>query len=326
LTVILGTIAFQVGYSQGFKPAQGEQPASSDGRPEPKQGQRRQTLFFWVLTVCVAAATLVALWQYYRFAQAVGGVLVVAQLMRRATQAALSVDSEARRWLERRLETSPDDALARFFLGEAHLRLGNTAQAVRHWESIGAQEQLVALADTFSEGGAQAEALIALEAVMRLDATDTRSRRQAAQILREQGNPTRALALYREMIDIAPDKAEGYALAGRVLFEEGRYEQALTLFQQAVARDSKGTRWILARLGQTYAALNNWPKASEAYEQAIQVDPTYPPGFVLLGDAQCQLGHPAQARASYEQANALGFEGARARRAAAHIAQNGSCP
>jgi superkiller protein 3 len=133
------------------------------------------------------------------------------------------------------------------------------------------------------------------------------------------------MTLYREMIAIAPEKPNGYALVGGLLFEEGRYEEALASFQQALQQSEQKPYWILAALGRSYAGLGRWAEAVEAYDQAIRTNPESPGPYALLGQAECQLGHPAEARLAYEHAIELGHQAENIRPAVEHIAQYGSC-
>jgi tetratricopeptide (TPR) repeat protein len=82
---------------------------------------------------------------------------------------------------------------------------------------------------------------------------------------------------------------------------------------------------MLINLGKSHAALDRWPEAVEAYQQAIREDPTLANAYAQMGDAQCQIGHPGEARGYYEQAIALGNQRNRVRRAVEYIAQHGEC-
>jgi oligosaccharide repeat unit polymerase len=92
LFIMLGTIAFYFGYYQNHATSKREQSSNFDKLPSPKNLEYRQKILFWTTTACVLAITLLALWQYYRFSVAVGGILEIARLMRNAGDIALSVD------------------------------------------------------------------------------------------------------------------------------------------------------------------------------------------------------------------------------------------
>lgn len=266
----------------------------------------------------------------------------------------------AGRWLTRRLETVPTDVLARFYIGEVNLRLEDVQPAIEEWEMAGAQNQLLDLAQDLMESEMPAEAISALDAVLRLDPTNVDARWFAAEIWREQGNLENALELYQEMIvlapqslgprqrvaeiwaeqgdlegalemcqelmAVAPEKPDGYATSGVILFDDGQYEPAIMFFEKALQRNPASPRWMLVRLGRAYAALGRWPEAIESYELAVQEDPTHHWDYALIADAQCQAGHPEHALAFYEQAVARGNQSSRVRQVADYIARNGGCP
>jgi len=234
--------------------------------------------------------------------------------------------AEAQQRLLRQLELAPHDVIAHFFLGEVYLRLGDTQTGIEQWEAAGAKAPLMRLAQDLLARQAQSEALAALEAVMRLDAADEDSRRLAAKIWLEQGEAERALAIYQEIIVLAPEKDTSYALSGQILFDAGQYEQAIIFFEQALQRNPEHPRSILEALGKSYAALNQWPEAIATYEQIIRANPTRHQVYALMGEAQCQLGHPEEARFYFEQAIALGNQSDRVGQAVEYIAHHADCP
>jgi tetratricopeptide (TPR) repeat protein len=266
----------------------------------------------------------------------------------------------AQSWLARRLEMAPMDVLAHFYIGEAYFRLGDTHAAVEEWEMSGAQNQLTDLAKESISRGRQAEALTALDAVLRLNPTNVDARWFAAEVWRDQGDLEHALELYREMIalapqslgprqrmaeiwaergdveraleiceeliSVAPEMPDGYVVGGVILFDAEQYEQAITFFEQALQRGPASPRWILVRLGRAHATLGRWSEAIDAYERAIQEDPTHHWDYVLIGDAHCQRGHPKEALIYFERAVDSGNQSNRVRQLADYIAQNGDCP
>lgn len=225
----------------------------------------------------------------------------------------------------RRLETVPDDAFTRFFLGETYLRGGDTYAAIAQWKAAGAREPLMRLGEALQERGRQREAIAAFDAVSQLDPTDRESRRAAAGLV-EEFDKQQALERYQEIIAIAPEWAVGYASSGSILFHEGRYERAIPLLEQALQCHPSEPGWIIELLGRSHAALGQWEEAVKAYEQAIRERPERPFTYVLMGDAQCQLGRPEEARFYYEQALKLGSRAKHLSEIIEHISRNGECP
>jgi tetratricopeptide (TPR) repeat protein len=234
--------------------------------------------------------------------------------------------AEARQQLLRRLEVAPNDVIAHFFLGETYLRLGDTLAGIEQWEAAGAAAPLRRLSQDLIARQAQAEALAALEAVRRLDPADEDSRRLTARLWLEQGHPENALAIYQELIALDPEKSSNYTSSGQILFDTGQYEQAIIFFEQALQRNPERRHWVLEELGRSHAALNQWPEAVTAYEQAIRAEPARHQLYVLMGEAQCQLGRPEEARFYLEQAMALGNQSKPVEQAVEYIALHAACP
>jgi tetratricopeptide (TPR) repeat protein len=233
---------------------------------------------------------------------------------------------EAQQQLLRRLEVAPNDVIAHFFLGEVYLRLGDTLAGIEHWEAARAAAPLRRLSQDLIVRQAQAEALAALEAVRRLDPADEDSRRVAARLWLEQGQPEHALAIYQEIIALAPEKSSNYTSSGQILFDAGQYEQAIIFFEQALQRNPERPHWVLEELGRSHAALNQWPEAVTAYKQAIRAEPARHQLYVLMGEAQCQLERPEEARFYFEQAMALGNKSKPVKQAVEYIALHVACP
>jgi tetratricopeptide (TPR) repeat protein len=62
-----------------------------------------------------------------------------------------------------------------------------------------------------------------------------------------------------------------YFLKGKHLFVKGDYRGAATAYERAVGSDPKFARGYV-ELGSTYSALENYPKAEEAFKKAITVE------------------------------------------------------
>lgn len=83
-----------------------------------------------------------------------------------------------------------------------------------------------------------------------------------------------------------PGTANGAVRAGLRFFTEGDYKSAMVLFQQAQALEP-GAADIFYYIGETYRAQGNFRKARDEYQQAINTDGNFAPGF--LGRAIANL-------------------------------------
>jgi tetratricopeptide (TPR) repeat protein len=91
---------------------------------------------------------------------------------------------------------------------------------------------------------------------------------------------------------------------GFVYEKMGRYDQAISLYRQVIERhphDSDGAiSWN--NMGNALNALNQPEKAIEAYQQAIEIDPTFTWPYHSLGTLYEQRGEAELALALYQQA------------------------
>jgi len=124
----------------------------------------------------------------------------------------------------------------------------------------------------------------------------------------------------QEIEDLAMDAEESNRLAaaaaevrlnlgqGLELFNQGEYQQALEIFNLAVALDEKQpTLW--ANIGNTYSKLNQGEQALEAYERAIALAPEDPTLYQNMGGIYGSLGNTAKAQELYEKAVSLSAYG-----------------
>lgn len=232
---------------------------------------------------------------------------------------------EAEQHLLNRLAQLPNDKIAHFFLGQLYLDQQQWPAGIKEWTAAGAVQPLLALAQTLRRQQQYPTAMAALEAVIKLQPTDQAAYLLAAELAWQQGEREQALALAQQVTAVAPHQPAGYALLGRLLFEGGWYQEAIPYFQQAIQRSSTTPAPLWVMIGRAYAALQRWPEAAAAYDQAIQAAPAERSAYVLRGEALCHLDQPAEARRSYEHALGLGETSELVRQAAEFIARQGVC-
>ena len=91
---------------------------------------------------------------------------------------------------------------------------------------------------------------------------------------------------------------------GLELYQQGEYEQALELFELAVALD-EGQPTLWANIGNAYSKMNQDEQALEAYEKAIELAPEDPTLYQNLGGIYGSMGNTAKAQELYEKAVSL---------------------
>ena len=123
-----------------------------------------------------------------------------------------------------------------------------------------------------------------------------------------QGQPDSASALYQQAIEIQPKNRDAYANFARHLAASGDHAAAIPLYLAALANG--GDAQVSYEVGNSYAAMRNFPSAAAAYRQACpgRADPTcfYNLAEVLLelGRESRSEGDPDRARQRWEEARA----------------------
>src|SRR5205823_11808644 len=113
--------------------------------------------------------------------------------------------------------------------------------------------------------------------------TDQQDRRRMAEIFRDfqatyahdqAGRRDRAEALYRKVLQKAPDHADALHLLGVIAHERGRHQRAIHLIRRALAivPDFPAAH---ANLGSTLKAMGRRKEAAASYHRAIALDPDY---------------------------------------------------
>lgn len=101
-------------------------------------------------------------------------------------------------------------------------------------------------------------------------------------------------------------REESAALAAdaAIHFHNGRYSQALEMFDRAIALDDTNVRafggrsLVMVQLGQPAAAIHN-------AELALGLDPSYAPNYTVLAYCYHRLGREKEAQETFEKALAL---------------------
>ena len=133
-----------------------------------------------------------------------------------------------------------------------------------------------------------------------------------ANVLRREGRPGEARAIYRSLLDLRPDCAEIYHNLGLALQDEGCPDQAAENYRHALrlnpdlaeAQNSLGT--VLVSQGDREAAV-------PCFRAALSLRDDYLPAYVNLGCALQHLERPEEAIPLYRRAIALQPESLEAR-------------
>ena len=95
---------------------------------------------------------------------------------------------------------------------------------------------------------------------------------------------------------------QGKVAAGKILYQQGRYDEALTTFQQAISEEKESAPahyW----LGRTWYALGGNDEALKAFRRTVQLDKNWAPGHVGMGMVYARLpNRRLDARKAYRRA------------------------
>jgi len=95
---------------------------------------------------------------------------------------------------------------------------------------------------------------------------------------------------------------------GLQFFNQGEYEQALTVFNAALELDDQQPA-IWANVGNTHSKLNQNEQAVEAYQKAIVLAPEDPTLYQNMGGLYASMGDTEKARELYQKAVSLSAYG-----------------
>ena len=95
---------------------------------------------------------------------------------------------------------------------------------------------------------------------------------------------------------------QGKVDAGKILYQQGRYDEALTTFQQAVSEEKKSAPahyW----LGRAWFALGDYDEALKAFRRTVQLNKNWASGHVGMGIVYARLpNRRLDARNAYRRA------------------------
>jgi tetratricopeptide (TPR) repeat protein len=117
-----------------------------------------------------------------------------------------------------------------------------------------------------------------------------------------------AIATFDQLLQTYPDCAEAYYQRGLAYFKlgnvEGNIERAIADYTQAIELNFQSFSVYYAR-GLAYLLTNALEESVADAKQALLLQPTYAPGYDLLGKIRQQQGNSRKAIASYKRAAEL---------------------
>jgi predicted O-linked N-acetylglucosamine transferase (SPINDLY family) len=125
----------------------------------------------------------------------------------------------------------------------------------------------------------------------------------------DQGRADEAVACYEQAVALKPDYAEAHNNLGNALTEQGRLEEAIAHYEQALAVKADYPA-ALSNLGNVFLAQGELSRAIALYERALIIEPDHHSALSNLGQAFQIRGELDEAVACYERVLAIRPEAA----------------
>ena len=94
-------------------------------------------------------------------------------------------------------------------------------------------------------------------------------------LLARRGYLGRAAAHFERVIELLPEFAGGYGNLGNILYEQGKYPDAVRRYEEALARSERPE--VHVELALTWCEIGKFDRAREHYRRAMQIDQSLAP-------------------------------------------------
>lgn len=147
------------------------------------------------------------------------------------------------------------------------------------------------------------EAIEQFQDILALQPNDSYSSLWLARLYRFENQHDQAEKILRNVLQHEPDNGQALEQLSQLLTDEGRTQEAVNLLSQAAAASPSPDIYDL--LGTAYTQQKDWPKAEQAYEQAIAQDPDEPSYHQGLAEALIEQEKYPDALAQYKKLSEL---------------------
>jgi tetratricopeptide (TPR) repeat protein len=199
---------------------------------------------------------------------------------------------------------------ARLRNAQTLIRRGRIAESISLLEQLQTTQPdnavvLTTLSNAFVLNGEQQRGFWVLRRALERGPVHYSIHMNIAGFYQSRGDSETALQHLNKSIELHPDAAEPYFRKATLLRQLGENEKALASFNLSLARDAtKPQRFI--DTGDIHQVLNDVPNALTRYQQAVDIDPSYLPGYLKLARLLIQTQNTDDAREVLIQARMLG--------------------
>ena len=154
-------------------------------------------------------------------------------------------------------------------------------------------------------GGQVDEAIRQLQSFAQENPTETRVSIELGRLLVDQGRDQEAETLLRQIIDDNPISAgpyNAYIQLGRLLTENGRFDDAIAVYDQAIATGADSptrTAGMYVGKGRVLRAAKRWDEALASYNKALELNPRLGTIHAGIGSLRVEQGDREGAIAAF---------------------------
>ena len=139
------------------------------------------------------------------------------------------------------------------------------------------------LADAYLGANSSSSAIQSLEKAIRLDATNIEAYARLADLYTKSNMSEKARATYEKMMSLSPNDPNVYLVLGEYNLKAKKYSKALNLFVQSSSL--KKSAAALEGIALSASAINQWEKARDAAESAVNMEPSRIKSRKVLAEA-----------------------------------------
>lgn len=154
------------------------------------------------------------------------------------------------------------------------------------------------LADTYRKLGQTEKAILRYRLAIETNPKDPTAWQHLGELYMATGDQEKAKACFEKVGLAAPMSEEALLKTGEEMTQQKKFGEAMGLFQRALETNFNNPMTHFD-IGFLHYLQGNYPVAIQAYQQAIRLEPNFPPAWYNLGAALQESGDIQRARQSY---------------------------